>query len=310
MMERQKIIIDTDPGIDDAMAIHYAFAHPRLEVMGLTTIFGNVFVEQATRNALFLTEQAKQHIPVSEGAKHPLRMPPNPPSHYVHGHEGFGTLPAPKPTRKPDPRPAHVFLSETLRAHSGEIILCPVGPLTNIAKLLEYDAEIIHHVKKLVIMGGAVDCAGNVTAHAEANIWNDPDAAEAVFAADWQIELIGLDVTSHITCNAEDFRQVASAAPVIGGFLEKITAFYINFYHSIMSRHVCLLHDPAALVSVTDPSAFEYEDIPLGVVTQGEEIGTTRPVDHRRAVRVAKFVDADMVRKKFLDICGQCDTIN
>ena len=309
-METQKIIIDTDPGIDDAMAIHYAFAHPRLEVMGLTTIFGNVFVEQATRNALFLTEQVKQHIPVSEGAQHPLCMPPNPPSHYVHGDEGFGTMPAPNPARKPDPRPAHVFLSETIRAHSGEITLCPIGPLTNLAKLLEYDADIIHHVKKLVIMGGAVNCTGNVTAYAEANIWNDPDAAEMVFAADWQVELIGLDVTSHITCNADDFQQIASTAPIIGGFLKTITAFYINFYHSIMSRHVCLLHDPAALVSVTDPSAFGYEDIPLNVITQGEHIGATRPTHQRRPVKVATSVDAETVKKIFLDICGQCDRIN
>lgn len=308
-MERQKIIIDTDPGIDDAMAIHYAFAHPGVEVMGLTTIFGNVFVEQATRNALFLTEQAKQDVPVSEGAKQPLVMPPNPPSHYVHGDEGFGTLPAPNPTRKPDPRPAHVFLSETIRAHSGEIILCPIGPLTNIAKLLEYDADIVHHVKKLVIMGGAVDCAGNVTAHAEANIWNDPDAADMVFAADWQIELIGLDVTSHISCDANDFSQIADKAPVIGGFLEKITTFYIAFYHSVMSRHICLLHDPAAVVSITNPSAFGYEDVPLKVITKGEDIGATRPVQGRRAVRVAKSVDAKTVRKIFLDICEQCDRI-
>jgi inosine-uridine nucleoside N-ribohydrolase len=309
-MNRQKIIIDTDPGIDDAMAIHYAFAHPHLEVMGLTTIFGNVFVEQATRNALFLTEQAKQHIPVSEGAKQPLRMPLNPPSHYVHGDEGFGKMPAPKPTGKPDPRPAHVFLSETIRAHSGEIILCPVGPLTNIAKLLEYDAEIIHHVKELVIMGGAVDCAGNVSAYAEANIWNDPDAADMVFAADWPITLIGLDVTSQITCEAKDFHQITATAPVIGGFLEQIASFYIDFYHSIMSRHVCLLHDPAALVSVTNPSAFGYEEIPLEVIIHGEAIGATRPVDHRRPVQVAKSVDPETVRKIFLDICGQCDRIS
>ena len=98
----------------------------------------------------------------------------------MHGDEGLGDLPAPTPQGTPDPRPAHIFLSEMIRAHSSEVILVPIGPLTNIAKLLAYDPDITQHVKKLVIMGGAVDAPGNVTPHAEANIWNDPHAADSV----------------------------------------------------------------------------------------------------------------------------------
>lgn len=309
-MSKQKLIIDTDPGIDDAMAIHYAFAHEALDLIGLTTIFGNVFVEQATRNALWLTDQASRPIPVSQGAATPLAITPNAPSHYVHGDEGFGDLPAMITTRLADPRPAHIFLADTIRAYPGEVILCPIGPLTNIARLLDHDPAIATLVKKLVIMGGAVDCAGNVSAFAEANIWNDPHAAERVFAADWDMELIGLDVTSHISCDADDFLSIAKEAPDIGGFLERISQFYINFYHSIIGRHVCLMHDPSAVISITDETAFEYENIPLEVVCSGERIGATiRSQQKRRPVRVAKAVNAKQVQKIFLDICKQSDKI-
>ena len=307
-MTVQKIIIDTDPGIDDAMAIHYAFADPRLEVLGLTTVFGNVYVEQATRNALFLAEQASYPAVVAEGAERPLAMVMNPPSHYVHGDEGFGHMPAVRPSRTPDPRPAHIYLSETCRAHSGEVILCPVGPLTNIARLLDYDPDIVPHVKKLVIMGGAVACKGNVTPFAEANIWNDPHAADQVFAAGWDIDLIGLDITQKIRCTAAHFSTLAETSPEIGGFLSEITGFYIDFYHGVVGEHVCLMHDPTALVAITNPELIGFEEMPLEVITEGERIGQTiKSPSPRHPVRVAMKARIDGVRDTFLDICRESD---
>ncbi|XDZ64874.1 nucleoside hydrolase [Alphaproteobacteria bacterium LSUCC0684] len=307
-MSAQKIIIDTDPGIDDAMAIHYAFADKRLEVLGLTTIFGNVYVEQATRNALYLAEQAAYPAVVAAGAERPISMMMNPPSHYVHGDEGFGHMPAVKPSRAPDPRPAHIYLSETCRAHSGEVILCPVGPLTNIARLLDYDPGIVEHVNKLVIMGGAVECKGNVTPYAEANIWNDPHAADKVFAAGWDIDLIGLDITQTITCNAGHFQALAGEAPEIGGFLENITAFYIDFYHGVVGEHVCLMHDPTAVIAITNPELITFKAMPIEVITEGERIGQTiRAASGRHPVRVAMNADIADVRETFLDICRESD---
>ena len=210
-----KIIIDTDPGIDDAMAIHLAFADPRLELMGLSSIFGNVFTHQATRNALSLVEQAGSTIPVAAGATHPRQQPANDPSHYVHGKKGFGALAAPSPALCQINEAAIFYLK---CAASIQRILCPVGPLTNIAALLDYDPEITDYVNKLVIMGGAVWCPGNVTAFAEANIWNDPHAADHVFAADWEIDLIGLDVTQKVACVQDDFESLRIRSPDIGGF--------------------------------------------------------------------------------------------
>lgn len=305
----QKIIIDTDPGIDDAMAIHLAFADKRLDVLGLTTIFGNVWVEQATRNALYLAEQAHYPLAVAEGAKTPLGITPNAPSHHVHGAEGFGDLTAVNPKGKADPRPAHQYISETCRAHPGEVVLCPVGPLTNIALLLDHDPEIVSFVKKVVIMGGAVHVPGNVTKYAEANIWNDPHAADKVFSADWDVDLIGLDITQSIKCTPDDFKALAKASPSIGKFINEIADFYIKFYQTVVGEFVCLMHDPTAVLAITDRDFIGFEQIPLKVITEGEAIGQTipDPDNGRRAINVAVSSDNAKIVKTFLDICGESD---
>ena len=310
-MSKQKIIIDTDPGIDDAMAIHYAFAHPDIDVFALTTVFGNVWVEQATRNALFLAEQANYETIVAGGAAQPLVMTPNAPSHHVHGDEGLGDMAAPNPKGKADPRPAHEVISSLCRAHPGEIVLCPVGPLTNIAKLLEYDPEITAYVKKVVIMGGSVYHPGNVSPFAEANIWNDPHAADMILAADWSVEMIGLDITSTITCDEQDFAKLAEKSPKVGAFLHEISVFYIKFYESVVGEFVCLMHDPTAVIAITDPALITYEEIRLEVVTDGDEIGRTKPSADmsRRPVRVAVKANIDAIKTTYLDICASSDTI-
>lgn len=304
-----KIIIDTDPGIDDAMAIHYAFAEAGLEVVGLTSIFGNVYVDQATRNALSLVEMAGADCPVAEGAASPLVQPLNSPSHHVHGPEGFGHLPAPAIERSADPRPAWQFISERCREMPGEIVLCPVGPLTNLARLLDYDPDIVNFVKRVVIMGGAAFCAGNVTPVAEANIWNDPHAADAVFAASWPVEMIGLDVTSQIKCDRGDFARLAEQAPARGRFLETAADFYIDFYQSVLGEAICLMHDPAALVAVLHPEFFTFEPVPLQVVTSGADIGRSCPdagLD-RPPVKIATKVDAAAVRDCFFSVTAKAD---
>jgi inosine-uridine nucleoside N-ribohydrolase len=209
----KKIVIDTDPGIDDAMAIHLAFAHPGLEVLGLTTVFGNVHVEKATRNALALAEMACAACPVAQGAVAPLVRPAEPPGYHVHGDEGFGDLPAPTHARRTDPRDAAGFLIETVRAHPGEVTLVALGPLTNLALALRRDPEIAGKVERVVVMGGAVACRGNVTEWAEANIWHDPDAAAEVLSARWPATLVGLDVTERTRCGPVDFARWPTRRP-------------------------------------------------------------------------------------------------
>lgn len=304
----QKIIIDTDPGIDDAMAIHQAFADPRLDVVGLTTIFGNVTAIQATRNALHLAEMADHPVPVAGGAPVPLRRAPEPPADFVHGPEGFGSLPAPTPGRAADPRSAAVFLCESCAAAPGDIIICAVGPLTNLAAALAYDPSIARHAKRVVVMGGSAARHGNVTDCAEANIWNDPDAADLVFAADWDVTMVGLDVTEKTRCRPQDFAAIATQSPAIGGFLSAATEFYFDFHEAKLGERLCFMHDPSAILAITDQHLFEFEAMPISVVCSGAEIGRTiiGGAD-RRDVSVAMRVDSQAARTRFMDVVATAD---
>lgn len=306
----KKIIIDTDPGIDDAMAIHLAFAHPGLEVVGLSTIFGNVHVDKATRNALALAEMAARDCPVAEGAAAPLVQPLQPPSYFVHGDEGFGDLPAPTPRARPDPRDAAEFIVETLRAQPGAVTLVPVGPLTNIALALRLDPTIADKVERLVIMGGAVDVPGNVTPWAEANIWNDPHAAAEVLSAPWPVTLVGLDVTERSRCGPADFERLAGEAPVIGGFLKDAVQFYFGWHRRKNVHDGCFLHDPSAILAVTEPELFTTRATPIRVVTEGEQVGRTLADPHAGTppVTVCTGVDSQALRARFLSVLSTADT--
>ena len=307
---KQKIIIDTDPGIDDAMAIHMAFADPRLEVVGLTTIFGNVNVEQATRNALWLAEQAEYELDVAKGATRPLVQEPNEPSYYVHGDEGFGDLPAQTPFGRAHALDAADYIIETCRAHSGEISLCPVGPLTNIAIALQRDPDLVHHVKSVVIMGGAGFVPGNVTDYAEANIWNDPHAADIVFGAPWDVVMIGLDVTTQVMCYPEEYQSIADESGPIGSFINDISQFYARFYASIYKDVLCVLHDPCAIIALTDPELFDYRDIPVHVICDGPAIGQTVPDNNlaRTSAKIAIGVDVEKVKAQYLYLSKMADS--
>ncbi|PIB23464.1 nucleoside hydrolase [Amylibacter kogurei] len=302
-MTKQKILIDTDPGVDDAMAIFFACLHPDLDLVGMTGVFGNVTVDIAARNAIVLAERAGQDIPVARGADVPLKQTPNPVSDYVHGEQGFGDIPA-QPTRAEIlDESAAEFICRMINENPGEISLCPIGPLTNIALALEHDPSIAQKVKNVVIMGGSLREGGNVTPHAEANIWNDPHAADAVFAADWPVVMVGLDVTHRVVCTPEDFSELAKAAPKLGGFLQDASHFYIRFYEEVVGITGCYLHDPAAVIATLRPELFTIENHPIEVKVDGEEIGQTAISTNpdRRAMQICTGIQAEVVKDLFMD---------
>ena len=303
-MTKTRMIIDTDPGIDDAMAIHYAFADPDIEVVGLTTVFGNVFVEQATRNALRLLEMADVKAPVAEGASAPLAMPLSPPSHQVHGPEGFGDIAAETPKGKAVDMSAAEFLVKTCADNPAEIVICAIGPLTNLALALRLDPKIAKTVKKVVIMGGAVETDGNITPFAEANIYHDPHAAAEVLAADWQVVLVGLDVTHQILCTPEDFFEIKANSPKLGGFIQDISEFYLKFYASVGKFDGCSLHDPAAVIAAAHPQFFQTTSVPIRVITEGEAQGQTiaAPDAGTPPVQVCLGVEDETVKRRFIDL--------
>lgn len=301
-MARTKLIIDTDPGIDDAMAIFYAAAAPDIELLGLTSIFGNVHVEQATRNALRLLEWAGlDHVPVAQGASTPRALPAFPPSFHVHGAEGFGDLPAETPKTRPLDESAAEFLVRMAREHKGELVLCPIGPLTNIAAALDLDAGFAANVARIVLMGGSLEEGGNITAHAEANIYHDPHAAERVFASGARIEMVGLDVTHRILCTAEDFDAMEAAAPRLGGLINEMSRFYLHFYTTVGKHDGCSLHDPAAVIACTHPELFTPRAVPITVSCEGETSGATLiATDGRAPCQVLMGVQADAVKAQYL----------
>lgn len=298
-----KLIIDTDPGIDDAMAIFYAAAAPEISLLGLTTVFGNVTTQIATRNALRLLEAADLQVPVAHGAEAPLSLPPFSPSAQVHGDEGFGDIPAQQPIGAPVAEEAADFLTRMAREHRGELVLCPIGPLTNIALAIQRDPEFVKNLKRIVIMGGSLEEGGNITAHAEANIYHDPHAADVVFASGADLVMVGLDVTHQILCTAADFSLIAARSPALGRMLQKMSEFYLNFYETVGKFDGCSLHDPAAVIACSHPTLFEVKKLPVRVSCTGETSGATVEADKgsRAATSVCLKVDAQAVKTLFLE---------
>ena len=272
-----KMIIDTDPGVDDALAIAYACLHPEIELIGLTTIFGNVSVDQSTVNAGYLLDLLDhQHVPVAKGASVPLKQKPHSFPDFVHGKNGFGDIQVQYPADfKPHELSAADFIVEQINKHPGEIVLVPVGPLTNIALALQKDPSIAHKVKQVVIMGGAAFVEGNVSPAAEANLWNDAHAGEIVFSAPWEVVMVGLDVTYQTLMTMDDMARVKAASPKVGGFLYQICAHYADFYQNTAGFSGFSLHDPATLMYVTNPELFKTKQGQIDVVVDAAGYGKT-----------------------------------
>lgn len=295
-----KLLIDTDPGIDDAMAILFAARHPEIELIGLTTVFGNVTAQTATRNALALVEHCGLDIPVAEGADRPLVLPPFQPPAHIHGAEGFGHRPAPEPRGQAVAEDAAAFMTRLARESPGQITLCPVGPMTNVARAIRLDPAFAKNIGRIVMMGGALDAPGNISPHAEANAYHDPDAMDIVLRSGADVTMIGLDVTMRAQMDAADFAALAAAAPLDGGLLADMAGLYLEFYASL-GQPGCALHDPMAVIACIRPELFVFEETGLAAVTSGAEVGQTiRRGDGARS-RAALDCDAAAVKALFMD---------
>ena len=272
---KHKVILDTDPGIDDSMAIAYAIARPDIELIALTTIFGNVSVDESTRNALSLLDFFRHDADVARGEPSPVKINPNPHSYHVHGRNGLGDVELDPGTRAPVALSAAEYLVEQTRRMPGEINICAVGPLTNLARALELDPTIVRRVKSVVVMGGAVYRGGNVTPVAEANIWNDPHAADQVFAAEWPVVLAPLDVTTPVVLTPGFFSDLKAANSRVGGLLADMAQHYTRFYRSHSGFDGCIPHDAMALAYLTIPGVYRQQRGSIAVATDGPGIGQT-----------------------------------
>ena len=281
MTTRTKVIYDTDPGVDDAMALYFALAHPAIELVGITTTFGNVTVEQAATNALYLSAIAGRNIPVTRGVGRPWVKPGEPPPAWIHGADGLGNLTRRVATaNRLDPRASAQFIVDTARASPGEIVLVAVGPLGNLSLALKLEPELPSLLREVIIMGGTVLEPGNVSPVAEANIWNDPHAADQVFGAGWKLSMIGLDVTHQVIMAVSLFQSIADrhrhlATDTLLHAVDFYATFYGDRYPHIAKIHGCFGHDVLAFIYLVNPGLFGTESGRIRVATEGLAQGQT-----------------------------------
>jgi inosine-uridine nucleoside N-ribohydrolase len=279
---KHRVIFDTDPGVDDAMALCFAMAHPHIDLVGITTVYGNVTVPQATINALYLTQLASRSIPVAQGAAKPLIKRAESPPDFIHGADGLGNLPARQLAQghQADARTAAQFIVDMVRAQPGQITLVPVGPLTNIAAALALEPQLPTLIKSVVLMGGAIHAAGNVSPVAEANIWNDPHAADAVFTAGFDLTMVGLDVTYKVAVPVALFDKLAKQHqhPLTDTLLHAVhfySQFYATRYPALQNDPGCFGHDVLALIALLYPELFGFTQGRLRCVSDGIAQGQT-----------------------------------
>ena len=306
------IIFDTDPGVDDAFALLYALSHPNINVLGITTVFGNAPVEISTKNALILSEMADKGTIVYQGAKKPLEREVRSYPSFIHGHDGLGDTNHPQPKFNASNLDAVQFILNGINQNSGNINLVAVGPLTNIANSIKQDPSIANKVNSLLIMGGSWLVGGNITPVAEANIYNDPEAAEIVFKSGLPIIMVGLDVTHKVFLSQKEIDKLSSLNNS-GKFLKKISNIYMKFYKDTRDMDGCFFHDATAVIAMTNPEFFKYKVARVYIsqdnLTRGQTVVYLKDLKHEAAindnrafVQVLYDVESKMVISEYLKV--------
>lgn len=280
-----QILLDCDPGLDDAIAILTAAHHGRL--VGITTVNGNVGVEHTTHNALITAQIAALQVPVHRGAARPL-IAPTMDAARIHGPTGLGEVALPELARSTASDDAVGFICDTARAVE-DLHLLAVGPLTNIALALRRDPALRRRLAGLTIMGGGAR-AGNVTPVAEFNVWADPEAAAIVFAEAAPLTMVGLDVTHKVQLDERHAERMRAAASPAGAFAADLLDFACARCREV-GLAAAPLHDATAVIAVTHPHLFERSSHPLAVELRGEHTRGMTVADTRPAAAMAALPD-------------------
>lgn len=263
------ILIDTDPGIDDACAILLALASPEVSLEGLSIVHGNCSLAQGTRNALSLLELAgASHIPVASGCSLPL-VQPSLLAPETHGDIGLGYARLPPAHRQSLGQHAVDFLIERILASPGEITLVAMGPLTNLALAIRQEPSITKALRELIVMGGALRHEGNTTSLAEFNTYVDPHAAHIVYHAGIPTTLVPLDVTYQCVLTPADVRRLREVHSPLTQFVIDATRFYMEFHEEYQHIEGCVINDPLALALAFAPNLCEYRELPVDVDISG-----------------------------------------
>lgn len=300
-----KVIIDTDIGVDDAFAIAYAAGY--LDIIGITTVFGNVPVEQAVKNAKLFCEKINLGTKIYRGCSRPLAIEPAPPGTKVHGEDGLGGVFS--NSHDSHAEDAISFIIDSIKSNPGEITLILIGPLTNISVALNQAPEIAELVKQVVIMGGAYGThghSGNSTPFAEFNFWKAPHAADQVLSSALPVTIVPLDVTHQVLITGKEIRDTGNE------LFTSIADFYLQYSLKEEGFEGMALHDSLAVSYLLNPEWFDTVESSLRVVTEGICIGQSLLKPKYRATRVDPFanlksqqicldVDVNEVKKHFLN---------
>src|SRR5918997_4345963 len=284
-MNPTPIILDVDPGHDDAVAIMLACGAPGLDLLAITTVAGNVPLEKTTRNALrFLSLIGHTDVPVAAGASSPLYRPLHT-AEDIHGESGLDGPKIPDPSFEPDERTATDLIADTLREAPEPVTLIPTGPLTNVATFLREHPELKDRVAHISLMGGSIGL-GNTTPAAEFNIYVDPEAAREVFESGLPITMSGLDVT-HQAEAGPDERETLRTLGRVGGMVADLLEFFAATYESVYGFDAPPLHDAVAVAAVLEPALLETRAMRVDVeceseLTRGETVCDFYGVTGRR----------------------------
>jgi purine nucleosidase len=293
-----RILLDCDPGHDDAIALLLALASPELEVLGVTTVAGNQTLEKTTANAIRVLEFAgRGEIPVAAGADRPLVREPVVASN-VHGETGLDGPDLPPPQASPVQQHAVDFLADRIRAENGAVTLVPIGPLTNVALLLALHPDA--RPERIVLMGGAI-AEGNVTPAAEFNIWCDPEAAARVFASGIDMTMIGLDITHKALFSAAHVERLEGR---VGRMVSELLRFYGEFHRKVYRFDGSPIHDAVAVAQVMRPDLIDIEHLNTEIDVESELCRGRTVVDvWRRSGREPNsHVGVDIDADGFLDL--------
>jgi purine nucleosidase len=308
----KRVILDTDPGIDDALAILLALASPEIELEAVTVAIGNCSAAQGALNALKVLQLAgATHIPVAQGAELPLIQPPLT-APETHGNTGLGYAHLPPPRRRADDRHAVDLLIERIMAAPGEITLVAVAPLTNLALAIRREPRLVQAVREVIIMGGAIRHQGNTTPLAEFNVYVDPHAAYIVYHAGLPITLVPLDVTYQCILTQADVERLLALNSPLTRFIAEATRFYMEFHDEYQGISGCAINDPLALALAFAPELVEYTELYVTVDLQSPvSLGKTiadfyqawqKPANMRVALEVQarRFIELFLERMEAL----------
>ena len=306
-MNKRRIILDTDPGIDDALAFLLLAASPEISIEAITVTHGNTTVDKCTKNALQIAELCNLvNVPIARGASEPLVKTLSV-AEETHGDGGLGYVVLPEPALKLSTSPAVELINNLVHKYPGEITLLCIGPMTNLALAILRDPSIVPLIKDVVSMGGTIHAPGNATPSSEYNVFCDPHAFDVVIRAGMAFTLVPLDVTYECLFKKRHMDRIQSKNPSVRKFIDDSTRFYMEFHDEYQSIDGCAINDPLAAALLIKPDLVEYFDYHVTVELKGDHNVAKTSADHFKATgkapnsKVAMKVDVEAFMDFFIE---------